>query len=74
MEWLPWVAAIFIALIIGGTVIAAVGARHGIKAEVKKQEIEALKAHTAVTADLAERLDAIDGRLAAIEKTLTDIP
>jgi hypothetical protein len=59
---------------VAGCAVAVAGAWGGTKAEAKKSMAEALKAHTAVTATLADRLDAIDSRLASIEKTLTDIP
>ena len=74
MEALPWISAIIIALIIGGSVIAATGAKHGIKGEVKKAEVEAMKSYADATNALTERLESIDKRLAKIEKTLTEIP
>ena len=72
--WVPWVSAIVIALIIGGTIIATVGAKHGIKAEVKKEELNAMSKFSTSANDLTERLDALDARLARIEKMLNDIP
>jgi len=74
MEALPWISAIVIALIIGGSAIAATGAKHGIKGEVKKAEVEAMKTYADATNALTERLESIDARLAKIEKTLTEIP
>ena len=68
------IAAIVVALIIGITVVAATGAKNGIKAEVKKAEIEANTKHADATAALASHLESIEKRLATIEKTLTDIP
>lgn len=71
---MAWVAVILVTLIIGTTIVATVSARAGIKAEVKKAEIEAMRAFAASSSSVAEQLGAIESRLAAIEKTLTDIP
>lgn len=68
------IAAIVVALIVGITVVAATGAKNGIKAEVKKAEIEANTKFSEATAAVASHLESIDKRLATIEKTLTDIP
>ena len=72
--WVPWVSAIVIALILGITIIAAVGAKNGIKAEVRKEEIAAMSKFSASANDLSGRLDSLDERLARIEKMLNDIP
>jgi uncharacterized protein HemX len=74
MEALPWIAAVVIAIILGVTVVAAVGAKNGIKAEVKKAEIEANTAYATAVREHNQTLKNIETRLAAIEKTLSDIP
>ena len=55
MEALPWISAIVIARSSAAAVIAATGAKHGIKAEVKKAEIEAMKTYADATTALTEK-------------------
>ena len=69
-----WIMIMVSVVVIAGCAVAVAGAWGGTKAEGQKAMAEALNEHTAVTSTLADRLDAIDKRLAAIEKTLTDIP
>jgi len=74
MSNFAWIMIMVSVVSIAGCAVAVAGALSGPKAEAKKSMAEALNAHTAVTATLSARLDAIDSRLANIEKTLTDIP
>ncbi len=69
-----WIMIMVSVVGVAGCAVAVAGALSGPKAEAKKSMAEALKAHTAVTATLSDRLDAIDKRLASIEKTRTDSP
>lgn len=69
-----WIMIMVTVVGVAGCGVAVAGAWGGTKAEATKSMAEALNEHTAVTSTLADRLDAIDKRLASIEKTLTDIP
>lgn len=70
LYYIPWFVWIVIFGIIGGVIITAIqtfGKRNDKLAK-------ALEQNTLVNQSLIERLDAIDGRLGTVEKTLTDIP
>jgi hypothetical protein len=70
MEYIPWFAWIAIVGIIVGGLIAL----GRIFADRNSKLSAALEQNSAVNERLIERLDAIDGRLGAVEKTLNDIP
>lgn len=70
MESIPWFAWIVIVAIIAGTFLVLGQALIGRKAELT----QALKQNTDTNERLLARLDNIDGRLSAVEKTLTDLP
>lgn len=74
-EWsyLPWFAWIAIAGIVVWGIIAMAGAIGGGRKNTD-QLAKALEENAAVNKALLDRLDAIDGRLGAVEKTLNDIP
>jgi hypothetical protein len=74
MSDFAWIMIMVSVVVIAGCAVAVAGALSGPKADSKKAMAHALTEHTAVTATLSDRLDAIDARLASIEKTLTDIP
>ena len=68
--YIPWFVWIVIFGILAGVIITAIqtfGKRNDKLAK-------ALEQNTLVNEKLIERLDAIDGRLGVVEKTLTDIP
>ncbi len=70
LYYIPWFVWIVIFGIIAGVIITAIqtfGKRNDKLAK-------ALEQNTLVNEKLIERLDAIDGRLGVVEKTLTDIP
>ncbi|TQL47650.1 hypothetical protein FB562_0716 [Homoserinimonas aerilata] len=67
IPWFAWIA--IIGAIVWG-IVAIIGALGGRNKGVE----EALKQNTAINEKLIERLDGIDGRLGAVEKTLNDIP
>jgi len=73
-EWtsFPWFAWIPILGIVIWGILAMTGALGGRKNDV--QLAKALEENAAVNKALLDRLDAIDGRLGAVEKTLNDIP
>ncbi|MBF0672971.1 MULTISPECIES: hypothetical protein [unclassified Salinibacterium] len=67
IPWFAWIA--IVAIIVGGLITLG-----RIFAERNNKVAEALEQNTAVNERLIARLDAIDSRLGAVEKTLTDIP
>lgn len=71
IPWYGWIAILAVAV---WALIAAVGL---ITSRSRKSDAEqlqaALDANTAANREVAEHLGAIDRRLAAVEKTLTDI-
>ena len=76
MDWfyyIPWFAWIpILGVIIWGTIsiIGAVRSNSGKETALA----EAMKENAAVNKALLEKLDGIDSRLGAVEKTLNDIP
>ena len=77
MEYIPWFAWIPILAIIGWALISVVESRNNTKlklAEAHPELVDALKANAEANRQLLERLSGLENRLAAIEKTLTDIP
>lgn len=74
MEYIPWFAWIAIVAIAAWGLIGAVGAFTGPRSQSSKAVADALSEATASQKAVTERLEAIDTRLAAIEKTLNDIP
>ena len=77
MESVPWFAWIPILAIIGWALISVVESRNNTKlklAEAHPELVDALKANAEANRQLLERLSGLENRLAAIEKTLTDIP
>lgn len=70
LYYIPWFVWIVLLGIIAGIIITAIqtfGKRNDKLAK-------ALEQNTLVNEKLVTRLDAIDDRLGAVEKTLTDIP
>jgi len=77
MESVPWFAWIPIIAIIGWALISIVESRNNTKlklAEANPELVDALTANGEANRQLLERLSGLENRLAAIEKTLTDIP
>ena len=77
MEAVPWFAWIPIIAIIGWALISIVESRNNTKlklAEANPELLDALKANAEANRQLLEKLSGLENRLAAIEKTLTDIP
>lgn len=79
IEFVPWWAWIAIIGIIGGITYQIVVAR--ANAKTRQTELggadelrEVVKANTAVSTELLSKLESLDKRLAAVEKTLNDIP
>lgn len=79
IEFVPWWAWIAIIGIIGGITYQIVVAR--ANAKTRQMELggadelrEVVKANTAVSTELLSKLESLDKRLAAVEKTLNDIP
>ncbi|MGX1792515.1 hypothetical protein ACWIDW_06175 [Microbacterium sp. NPDC055312] len=70
MEYIPWFGWIVIVAIAAGVIITVTNSIVGRKSELT----EALRQSAAVNEKLLARLDAIDDRLASVEKTLSDIP
>ena len=70
LSHIPWFAWIAIAGIIVWGIVAIIGALGGRNKGLE----DALKQNAAVNERLIERLDGIDDRLGAVEKTLNDIP
>lgn len=73
MDWLayiPWYAWIAIIGIIIGGLVTIVGSFTSRNSELTKT----IESNTAINEKLVERLEAIDARLGAVEKTLNDIP
>lgn len=70
MEYIPWFVWIVIVAIAAGVIITVTNSIVGSKSELT----EALRQNAAVNEKLLARLDAIDDRLASVEKTLNDIP
>lgn len=70
LNYIPWFAWIAIAGIIVGGLIAIATQFAGRNTALAK----ALEQNSVVNEKLVARLDAIDSRLGAVEKTLTDIP
>ena len=70
LYYIPWFVWIVLFGIVGGVIITAIQTFGGRNTKIAK----ALEQNTIVNEKLIERLDAIDGRLGAVEKTLTDIP
>lgn len=67
IPWFGWIA--IVAIIVGGLITMGktfAGRNSGLAT--------ALEQNTAINEKLIERLDAIDSRLGAVEKTLTEIP
>jgi hypothetical protein len=67
-EFVPIIGVIAWALIVGAWILTSRSRRGGAG-----QLQAALDANAAANRQVAERLEAIDRRLAAVEKTLTDI-
>ena len=79
MEYVPWFAWIPIIAIIGWALISMVESRNNTKLKLAEASnnpelVDALKANTEVNRQLLEGMGGLENRLAAIEKTLTDIP
>lgn len=79
IEFIPWWAWIAIIGIIGGITYQIIVAR--ANAKTRQVELggaselrEVVKANTAVSTELLGKLESLDKRLAAVEKTLNDIP
>lgn len=70
MENIPWFAWIAIAGIFAWVIVTSGAAFAGRNKNLEK----VIEQSTAVNEKLMERLDAIDTRLIAVEKTLNDIP
>lgn len=70
MEYIPWFVWIVIVAIVAGVVITVTNSLAGRRSELT----QALKQNAEVNARLLARLDGIDDRLGAVEKTLNDIP
>jgi len=70
MEYIPWFVWIVIVAIAAGVIITVTNSLVGGKSELTA----ALKQNAEVNAKLLARLDGIDDRLGAVEKTLNDIP
>lgn len=74
---LPWFAWIAVIAIIGGITLTIVQRILDSRREIATINAEAARDTAAAAhsqAQLVERLDAIDSRLGAIERTLTEIP
>lgn len=79
MESVPWFAWIPIIAIISGALISIRGSRNNTKLKLAEASnnpelVEALAANAEANRQLLEKLSGLENRLAAIEKTLTDIP
>ncbi|GAA3890907.1 hypothetical protein GCM10022381_36040 [Leifsonia kafniensis] len=79
LGYIPWFAWIAIAGIIGGISYQIVVAIQNAK--TRRVELsssgelrEVVERNTAVSTELLGKLGSLDARLAAVEKTLTDIP
>ena len=70
MEYIPCFVWIVIVAIAAGVIITVTNSLVGGKSELTA----ALKQNAEVNAKLLARLDGIDDRLGAVEKTLNDIP
>lgn len=70
LNYIPWFAWIAIFGIIAGVIITVVDKLVGRNTKLAK----ALDENALVNEKLIVRLDTIDSRLGAVEKTLTDIP
>lgn len=74
-----WLGIIALVAIVGGFVSRALSGRNVTKREIAEAQNGGTykkwaEEQAEVTRQLLERLDALDMRLATIEKTLTDIP
>lgn len=67
IPWFAWIA--IIGIIVGG-IVSVSTMSNGRKSELA----EALKQNAEINEKLVARLDNIDARLSAVEKTLNDIP
>lgn len=70
MEHIPWFAWIAIAGIFAWVIVTSATTFAGRHKNLDK----VIEQNTAVNEKLMERLEAIDSRLGAVEKTLNDIP
>lgn len=74
MSAIPWYGWIAMAAVVGWALIAATGSIAGRNRRSDSAQLQAaLDASTAANREVAEQLGAVDRRLAAVEKTLTDI-
>lgn len=74
-----WIGVIALVAILGGFITSALYGRNETKRRIAEAEHGVAyrafaEEQAAANTRLLERLDALDGRLATIEKTLTDIP
>lgn len=79
MEYVPWFAWIPIVAIISWALISMVASRNNTKLKLAEASnnpelVDALRANAEVNRQLLEGMGGLENRLAAIEKTLTDIP
>ncbi|SIN77249.1 hypothetical protein [Agromyces cerinus] len=70
LAYIPWFAWIAIA----GIVVWGITAIAGMFGRKNTELTKAVEQSTAVNEKLLAKLDTIDGRLGAVEKTLKDIP
>ncbi|NYI40560.1 hypothetical protein [Demequina lutea] len=74
MDSIPWFGWIAIVGTAGWAVMGSLRVLTSPRARAQTNLTDALRASADANTKMAERLDAIDTRLATIEKTLTDIP
>lgn len=74
MDAIPWYAWIAIVGIVALSITTLSATFAGSRKEERQALTAALQANTVAQEDSAARLEAIEQRLATIEKTLTDIP
>ena len=79
MEYVPWFAWIPIVAIISWALISMVASRNNTKLKLAEASnnpelVDALRANAEVNRQFLEGMGGLENRLAAIEKTLTDIP